>query len=374
MRVGLDIRYLSHGLVGGIHTYVLHLAHTLPRVAPGVEFVYYADRKSPVEGGPWPSNVTVRMLPWTSPWSSVLNDRRLGRWMDQDGVDVAHHPGNYAFRGRCPTVITLHDTLNLFPVGQQVGGLVRTPKRLVTTLYLARATRRTIRTADRVITPSDHARQDAMARMGIDRDRIDVVGLAAAPVFTPLSDPRAREALRARLGVPERFVLADAIKNPSVVIAAFRAVPEAVRRGASLVLFSRATDVRPEVASMLGEDLHVITKPSTPDLAALFALAEVFVFPSWYEGFGLPLVEAMQCGVPVVASTRASIPEVLGGAGLLFDVEDRAGLVRHLSDVLGSPDLRGALRARGLARAGAFSWERTARLTLETYSRAAGRP
>ncbi|HPK72282.1 MAG TPA: glycosyltransferase, partial [Vicinamibacterales bacterium] len=103
------------------------------------------------------------------------------------------------------------------------------------------------------------------------------------------------------------------------------------------------------------------------DLALLMNLAAVFVFPSWYEGFGIPLVEAMSCGAPVVASTRGAIPEVVAGAGLLFDVERPAELARHLERVLESEAVRSDLRARSLARAKAFSWHTTARRTLEAY-------
>jgi glycosyltransferase involved in cell wall biosynthesis len=372
MRIGLDVRYLSHGLTGGVHTYVLNLARTLPLVAPGDEFVFYADAKAPFELDPLPACVTLRLLPWQSALSSVTNDRRLGRLMDDDDVDVAHHPANYAFRGRRPTVVTLHDSLNLFPLQRQVAGMTGAPKRLATTLYLATATARTIRRADRVITPSDHARREAVARTGIPLSRIDAVPSAAAACFTPVTDRARLASVRSRYDLPPRVILGDAIKNPGMLIGAFRAVPANLRREAGVVFFSREPAPRPDLALFLGPDIRFIPQPPTDDLITLYSLTDLFVLPSWYEGFGLPLVEAMQCGAPVAGSTRGSIPEVVADAGLLFDVDDPAALTNHLATVLESESVRLSLRTRGLARAASFSWERTARLTMDVYRRAAG--
>ncbi|MGE0448465.1 MAG: glycosyltransferase family 4 protein [Vicinamibacterales bacterium] len=372
MRIGLDARYLSHGLTGGVHTYVLNLATMLPIVAPDDQFVFYADRKAPFEIDPLPPSVTLRLLPWRSPASSVRNDRQLGRLMDEDDVDVAHHPANYAFRGQRPTVVTLHDTLNLFPVARQIAGMARTPGRLGRTLYLAAATSRTIRRADRIIAPSEHARQDAAARTGVPLSRIDAVHSAAAASFAPVTDGERLNAVRARYRLPPRMILGDAIKNPRALVEAFRSLPPNLREGTAIVFFSREPAPRAELAPLLAQDVRFTAQPSTSDLAALYSLAELFVLPSWYEGFGLPLLEAMQCGAPVAGSTRGSIPEIVGDAGLLFDVDDRAALTRHLSAVLGHADVRRDLAARGLARAATFSWERTARQTLDAYRRAAG--
>ncbi|MGN6756229.1 MAG: glycosyltransferase family 4 protein, partial [Thermomicrobiales bacterium] len=114
--IGLDARYLSHGLVGGVHTYVRELAARLARVAPGRRWVLYADAKAPFELTDLPAGVTVRTLSWRNGASSVQNDLRLGRLMARDGVEVAHFPANYGFApARLPLAITLHDAINLLP-------------------------------------------------------------------------------------------------------------------------------------------------------------------------------------------------------------------------------------------------------------------
>jgi glycosyltransferase involved in cell wall biosynthesis len=373
MRVGLDVRYLSHGLTGGIHSSLLNLARTLPLVAPNEEFVFYADRKAPIELPPHPANVTVRVLPWSSPLSTLVNDRRLASWMDRDGIDVAHHPANYGRRGRQPTVVTLHDTINLFSLRDHLPRMARHPRRLATTLYLAAATRQTLKAADRLIAPSEHARQDIAARSSFPIDRIDVTPWAADAGFSAAVNQPRKDAVRRALGLHAQVIVADGIKNPAALVRAFGSLPQTLRLDASVLFFSREPRPRPDVARALDGHIRFVARPATEDLAVLFALADVFVFPSWYEGFGLPLVEAMQCGAPVIGSTRGSIPEVLGGAGLLFDVEDEAALTRHLAAILESETLRATLRSRSLARAASFSWPLAARLTLDAYRRALDR-
>ena len=108
------------------------------------------------------------------------------------------------------------------------------------------------------------------------------------------------------------------------------------------------------------------------DLIALYSMAEAFAFPSWIEGFGIPLLEAMICGAPVIASDRGAIPEVVGDAGLLADAEDAAAFARHLSVVLGAPEQAQRLRARGFARAAQFSWPITAQQILRAYQHTQG--
>ena len=115
----------------------------------------------------------------------------------------------------------------------------------------------------------------------------------------------------------------------------------------------------------------LLVRPSREDLIALYSLAEAFVFPSWMEGFGIPVIEAMTCGAPVIASDRGSIPEVAGGAALLADADDAAGFARHLAAVLGDPALAASMRARGHARAAEFSWNSTAAQILDSYRQAA---
>ena len=374
MRIGLDVRYLSHGLTGGVHNYVHHLARHLPAVAPRDEFVFYADRKAELELGCSAPNVRLRRLPWKSMWSTVSNDRAIGRWMERDGVEVAHHPANYGPAGHYALVVTVHDSLNLFPLREHVRGYSKRPRQIALMWYLGRQTRRALRDADAVITDSEDARRDIARRSGRQAERIVVIHEAAGDRFRVVRDPALLLEARRRFGLEGKVVLADGIKNPQAAIDAFHALPEDVRGACQLVFFSREAQPRAPVARALGlPGIRFLARPATDDLVLLMNLASVFVFPSWYEGFGLPLVEAMQCGTPVIASSRGSIPEVLGGAGLLFDLEEPDAFARHLLAVLDSEAIRSDLRARSLARARAFSWQTTAEHTVEVYRQALAR-
>jgi glycosyltransferase involved in cell wall biosynthesis len=372
MRIGLDARYLSHGLVGGVRTYVYHLGRTLPGLAEADEFVFYIDGKAPFELPDQAPNVTVRTLPWSSALSSVVNDTRVGRWMAKDRVDVAHFPANYGPRGAYASVVTVHDAINLFRMSEHWRGFGKQPRQLAMMAYLGWKTRRALRTADCIVTISEHARGELARMSGCPPGRITAIHEAAGEEFMRIQDGAWLEAARQRLLRRPLTVLADGIKNPAALIEAFNALPAGLRAGTELLFFSREPSPRPAVASALADpSVRFLPRPSTAGLVELMNLATVFVFPSWYEGFGLPLVEAMSCGAPVIASSRGSIPEVLGGAGLLFDVDRPAELTRHLQSVLESEDLRQDMRARGLRRAQDFSWHTTAARTLEVYRRAA---
>jgi glycosyltransferase involved in cell wall biosynthesis len=370
MRIGLDVRYISHGLTGGVRTYVCHLARHLPCVAPSDHFVYYADSKKPLELNDIPANVTVRTLPWSSPLSTALNDRRIAAWMERDDIELAHFPGNYGPSGRYVLAVTVHDSLNLFPLKEHLRGFGKRPRQVALMAYLGWRTRQALRHADSVITISEHARQDIARRSGCPLERISAIHEAAGDEFRVIRDEATLLDGRRRFALDKLVVLGDGIKNPQATIDAFLALPGAIREAAQLVFFSREPAPRPPVAEALKRPgVRFVARPSTADLVLLMNLASVFVFPSWYEGFGLPLVEAMRCGAPIVASSRGSIPEVLGGAGLVFDLETPAEFAACLREVLTSDVRRAELRDRSLERARAFSWSLTAERTLAVYRR-----
>jgi glycosyltransferase involved in cell wall biosynthesis len=376
MRIGFDARYLSHGLTGGVHTYVAHLARELPTLAPHHQFVFYADSKAPFELTVVPPNVEVRTLPWKGPWSSAALDRRLGRIWEADRLDIAHAPANYAPSSRVPCVVTLHDTINLFSLGAHWRGFGKQPRQIAMMWYLGRMTRRTLTRAVRLIAVSEHARRDIAARTAFPIESITTVYEAASPVFQPLGDGRRLDAYRQARGLDGReIILADGIKNPEAAISAVRRLPDDVARRCQLVFFSRETSPRPRVREALASGAaRFIARPSTDELVTLMNLATVFVFPSWYEGFGLPIVEAMQCGTPVIGSSRGAIPEIIGDAGIVVDLERPDDLVEGLRCILGDHGQRQALRERALRRASEFSWARAARETLDVYEQAVSSP
>jgi len=231
-----------------------------------------------------------------------------------------------------------------------------------------------------VIAISQSTRRDLVELLGVADAKIDVVpqGIAAPPGVAP--PPEAQVRARFQLG-ERRVVLSLSAKRPHKNVAALlgalaRIPPD---RRPLLVLPGYPTWHEAELrerARALGitADVRFAGWVSDEEVEGLWAVADAFVFPSLYEGFGLPLLEAMARGVPVACSNASSLPEVAGDAALLFDPRDDAAIAAALERLLGDRALRERLRARGLGRVREFTWERTARLTLASYSRALGFP
>jgi glycosyltransferase involved in cell wall biosynthesis len=372
VRLGIDIRYLSHGLVGGIHTYLLHLVPALLEQAADDHVFLYADTKRPVELGPLPVNATLRRVPWRSPLSSIYQDFTLRRVMARDQLDLVHFPANYGFGPRgASTAITLHDSINILPFPEIVRGHPRSPRTLAMMTYLHLCSRTAIQRAELVLTVSTYAAHDIARRSGLPQDRIVAIHHGPSSDLRRITDPLILTEVRHRLGLTTPFVLADALKNPVVLVNAWRRLPADLRGPRRLAFFSRRPDPPPVVAEAVatGEAL-LLGRVSRADLIALYSMADAFAFPSWIEGFGIPVLEAMACGAPVVASDRGAIPEVAGNAALLVDADDAAGLAAHLTAVLSDSSVAAALRQRGLARAAQFSWRSAAEQTLRAYTRA----
>ncbi len=369
MRIGIDVRYLSHGLMNGIHTYLTNLVPMLLAQAPDDTFILYADRKRPFELTALPTNATVRFLPWQSGRDSVRNDFRFARFIAPDRLDVMHYPANYGVaHAPTATVVTLHDALNITPLWEATYRDLKQPKTIAKTCYLQALTRFSLRRATTLMTVSEYARRDILHYRPQPPWEIVAVPHAPGPRFLQEVSDADRAAVRAHHSLPPHFVLADALKNPAALVRAWQRLPEAVRDDFRIVFFSRSAAVRPEVREAVDRgDARLLLRPSEDDLVALYRMASVFVFPSWVEGFGLPILEAMASGTPVIASDRQAIPEVAGGAALLADAEDDATLAAHLRRVLTDPGEASRLRALGRERAAIFSWERSAAMVLAVY-------
>jgi glycosyltransferase involved in cell wall biosynthesis len=365
MRVGIDVRYLSHGLIGGVHTYVKRLVTELIDLAREDELVLYADAKAAFELTP-PAHVTVRILPWRSALSTAVNDWTLARRMADDRVDVAFFPTNHGFGpARAATVVTVHDALNLLPLRQTLTskGHTRSARAAAMTVYLHLMTARAAARATLILTTSAFSRGAIAAASGRSIDDIVAVHHGAAPT-APITPSRITE-VSDRYKLPSRYVLADGLKNPGVLVNAWQRLAPELRRAAAPVFFARHPRVLPILqAAVDAGEARLLVRPSSDELAALYAGASAFVFPSWIEGFGIPLLEAMSHGTPIVASDRGSIPEVVGDAALLVDAEDETQLATALTRVLTSDVEAARLRALGLARVARFTWRRAAEQTM----------
>ena len=232
-----------------------------------------------------------------------------------------------------------------------------------------------LRRARHVIAISEFTKREIVETLRIPEEKITVTPLAPRAAFRPVDDAHIFNGVRSRYRLPERFILCVGTlapyKNLARVIEAFARLR---RTGlphhlvlAGFAYFGAAAVLDAITRLGLSALVHRIGYVTDDDLPALYSLADLFVYPSLYEGFGIPLLEAMACGTPVVASGVTSIPEVVGSAALLVDARDVGALADTMVAVLGQKETAARLRAAGLAQVKQFSWDTTARQTLAVY-------
>ena len=239
MRIGIDVRYLSHGLMGGVHTYVRHFVPAIIDLAFSHQLFLYADTKSSFELQNLPHYVTVRYMPWHSPWSSIRNDLLMCHQMKNDQLDLIHFPANYGLGpSGIRTVITLHDAINIMPLWKIYRGH---SKRLYTVLmmgYLHYFTKAAVRKADLILTVSSYPRSEIVRYINYDPSRIVPVPHAPTPDLRRIENEDILADVRKRCALGLSFVLADALKNPAVLIKAWRQLPNSLREKRQVVFFA----------------------------------------------------------------------------------------------------------------------------------------
>jgi glycosyltransferase involved in cell wall biosynthesis len=298
-------------------------------------------------------------------WEQIVLPFLLQRYRI-DVIHSPHHHTPFALAAPHPRrVVTVHDvTFLLLPQ--------RYPP--VRRLYMEAVTRASVAVADAIITPSQTVRDDVVRRLRVPPDRIVAIPEAAAPRFAPASgDERAR--VREKYGLPQRFVLSvgsrEPGKNRARLLRAIALLRDQGLDCAFAVVGQQAWRFEDEMALVrrlgLAERVRFLGYVPDADLPALYSAATVFAYPSLYEGFGLPVLEAMACGTPVVTSNVSATAEVAGDAALLVNPRDTQALAGAIGHLLSDEALHADLRARGLKRAGQFSWARAARETLLLY-------
>jgi len=373
MRIAFDGSTLTAGRTGvGYYTEHLlqHLASEVERT--GDELIVISNTSIDT-AHPLPRHVHVyarRQFPLRIGWLQVLASRVL----KDVRPDVAHFTnGMVPPLTRVPTVVTIHDmSLQLHP---QYHPLRRV---LINRPLLAAAMRR----AEQIVTVSHSARGDLLRLHAIEPQRVNVVHEAAGPDFQPIADRARLDRVRRRYGLPKHFVLyvgtIEPRKNLKRLMHAFT-VARAQGLPYELVCVGPygwwSRDLAGTIKRLgIGGIVHFTGYLPMTDLAAIYNLAEVFAFPSVYEGFGLPVIEAMACGTPVVTSSTSSLHEIASGAAETVDPYDTNAIAEALIRLARQPEWRQELATRGLARARRFSWARSAREMLEVYARAAGVP
>lgn len=378
-RIGLNAHLLSltrsyrgAGINGYIYQLLRHLPAAEERNDLGAqEFAFSAFLHDP-EFAASPGLAVCRSR-WDtrSPWRRILWEQtRLAELSRK--LDLIHGLAFAApLASSCPTVVTVHDLSFL-----RYPGAFRPFNRR----YLSLVTKASTRRAARVIAVSASTRQDVITLCGVPAERVVVVPNGVTPEFRP-ADPVEVAAFRQRAGLPERYILflgtLEPRKNLVRLIDAYArlrpggqsdgalAIPPLIIAGAKgwyyEEIFARV--------SALGLTGQVAFPGFVPveELPWWYRGAAVFVYPSLFEGFGLPVLEAMACGTPTITSRASSLPEVVGDAAILVDPEDVEQLAEAMHRVLTTPDLAGQLRAASLRQASRFSWELTAAKTREVY-------
>jgi glycosyltransferase involved in cell wall biosynthesis len=267
---------------------------------------------------------------------------------------------------RVKKVVTIHDTLQV----TNEFGVTRHPEKK------ARRYRALMSSADRIIADSEHTKQDILQHFPVSAEKIDVVHLGVEDRYRPQAPEETKRVL-VKYGIrfPYLFYVGciETRKNLIRMLEAFsriRTLPEV--SGVRVVLAGKQGSGGEEVFRAvdklhLQEHVHPVGYVDREDLPCLYSGATIFLFPSLYEGFGLPVLEAMACGCPVVCSRTTSLPEVAGDAALLVDPEDTERIAEAMRGLLSDAALRQEYARRGPARAALFPWERTARNTLEVY-------
>lgn len=249
--------------------------------------------------------------------------------------------------------------------------------------YLSSVVPRSLRRARHILADSECTRQDLAALLDVDLDMVTVVPAGVNVRFRPDVPDAEKASVRRRYRLERPYILSvgtvEPRKNHVTLIAAYARLRRATGLPHELVIAgARGWLYEPIYAAPaahgLADHVRFLGLVDDGDLPALYAAADAFAFPSLYEGFGLPPLEAMACGVPVVVANNSSLPEVVGDAALLVDAQDEAGLATTLERVLSDGDLRFTLRARGIQQAAIYTWERAAAKLLSVYRQVGGTP
>lgn len=371
MRVVVDCRCVFAGC-GGIGNYALQLVRALALVDRANEYILLqstARPSVPIVDRPNFRQVACPAAMLDAEWEQL----QLPTLLDELEADLYHNPTFALPLVRpCPTVTTIHDV-----VFHYRPDLVRP----ALCGYLRQWAEAAAHSATLIITVSEYSKAAIVAAYGVPPERVVVTYEAAdCERFGPTYGGAREDELRSRYGIRGPYVLyvgsLEPKKNLDRLLDAFADAQRAMGLTHTLVLAGGQGGMDWDVRSALRErDLErsVVVTGFLPDdlLPYAYGAAELFVYPSLYEGFGLPPLEAMACGTPVLVSDATSLPEVVGDAALVVGAEDVVGLSQAIQDVLTDPDLRTRLAALGVRRAARFSWQQTALRTLRCYCEAA---
>lgn len=367
MRFSVDAHAIGCHLTGN-EVYVRNLLSQFSRLDSESQFFAYLAK--PFAERDVPSRFEIRKVS-SNPFKRLGLDLSLR--VRQDRPDLLHVQYTGPLHCPVPLVVTVHDVSYLeYP--QYFTRFRATQLKLTV--------KRTIQTAARVLTPSEFSRSAILKHYAIDEDKVVVVHNGTSPVFRPIERQVAQFAVEKKFQIGGPFVLMvgdlQPRKNQLGLLRAFEEVLRAHPHLAhSLVFVGKETWYSKELhravaASSIASRVRFTGFVDDADLAHFYGACDLFVFPSFYEGFGLPILEGMACGRAVACSNLTAMPEVADGAAILFDPHSIREMMRAMADILLDQELRTRLERLGIQRAAQFGWDQSARRTLEVYYDVAG--
>ena len=369
MHIAIDAHSVGTGL-GGNESYAANLIEALAAIDSVNQYTVYVTRDEAVArfSNRWP-NLRVRS---TLPHTPLIRiPLTLSTELRRHPVDVLHVQFTSPPFAPCPVVVSIHD-LSFEHLPQTFNRRSRAQLRFTV--------RRSAKSAARVLALSEHARQDIIATYKLAPDHVTAIPIAAPTHFCPVENEKELQRVRQTYGINRAYILSVGSIQPRKNLARLLSAYERLRQTRSpgslpqLVLVGkRAWLFRETLKAIEGLGKDVIATGYVPegDLPALYSGALCFVYPSFFEGFGLPPLEAMKCGTPVITGDRTSLPEVVGDAGVMVNPFDIDAIASAIASMVDDPKLHARLKIKSLERARIFDWQQTARQTLEVYKQAA---
>lgn len=368
MKIGIDGRGAVWYRGTGIGTYTDQLLHHLMLLDQENHYSIFYPEESV---GYSPLAPQFRMIPTKGTQDNPENNCFIQDQIQKSSLDIYHVPQNglgLPKEKNCSYVITLHDVIPYV--------LPETCSKTYLKTFMEEMDA-ILRLTDRIITVSQYSKKDIHQVLGFPMDRIHVTPLAPEAQYQPLNKEQCKAFLKNRYGIDRDFILyiggINPRKNIGMLMDAFSRCKSKLSKDYALVIggkLGRSYESLKQRCDFLSLTRDVLFPGYIPleELPLFYNGTSLFVYPSVYEGFGLPPLEAMACGTPTICSNATSIPEVVGDAALLMDPHDPEGLAEAIRMVLEDPKLGTALRQRGLTHAKTYSWEKTALETIKIYT------
>ena len=374
VRVGINAVPILSPLTG-VGQYTYRLITELRQILPHKPWLFYGTswdseiRTAAAPGARELNNAIKRLMPHPHLITRFLKQTRFSSGARRHHVNLYHEPAFLAYRFNGPTVVKIHDLSWIRHPETHPAERLREMNRFMP---------KVVEHAAHIVVDSDFVRREVVSHYGVPADRVTTVLLGVAPEFQPLDADCCTPVLEQFGLAYGRYQLAvgtlEPRKNLATVIAAFAQLPENVRQRFPLVIVGMngwgMENFSQSLRHMMAKgEVRLPGYAAQAELPALYSGARLFVYPSLYEGFGLPPLEAMACGVPVIASRRASLPEVVGNAGILVEAMDDAAIAGHMRALIEDDVLHARLSEAGQMRARTFTWRRFAHETIAVYKK-----